>query len=68
MKMLKLFKLLFTLTMISCVLLGTITGASFAVYKISEMGEIPEGKAGEIANWLLQWHGEVVALVDKFTA
>lgn len=68
MKMLKLFKLLFSLTLICCVILGVITGASFVVHKISQMGEIPEGKAGEIATWLLQWHGEVIALVDRFSA
>jgi len=64
----KLIKLLFSLTLISCVILAVITGASFVVHQISQMGSIPEGKAGEIATWLLQWHHEVIALVEKVSA
>jgi len=64
----KVFKLLFSLLFVACIILGLITGASFVVHKVSEMGEIPDGKAGEIAVWLLQWHDQVLAIVDRVSA
>lgn len=66
MKFAKLLKFFTGLLFAGGLFLATITGGAHVVGKINEIGEIPEGKAGEIAGYLLQWDAKIKEIWEKY--